>query len=219
MKKVIGIILWIIVVLLGIRLAGIALVYFFHGTDYEFLNLKQDLLHNTTWFVAFYLHLLGGALAVLSGMAAFFTKWIKPSSKGHKILGKIYFISIMFVGGPTGFYLGFYAEAGYLATIGFIGMSIAWMLPTFISVYKVTKGDVEGHHKWMIRSYSMTLAGVTLRLMTPLGIHWLGWTYDTTFIVTAYVPWMFNLGLAEIIILFKRESIKALANQYNLAKA
>lgn len=211
--------MWIVVVLLAIRLVAIALAYFTFQSDYEFLLLKQDLLHNLTWKVAFYLHLIGGAAAVLTGTALYFTRWIKPSSKTHKILGKIYFIAIMFVGGPTGLYLGFYAEAGYLATIGFIGMSLAWMIPTFISVYQVTKGNIEGHQKWMIRSYAMTLAGVTLRLMTPLGIHLLGWSYDTTFIVTAYIPWMFNWGLAEVIIYLKRHSIALLASQFQTRKA
>lgn len=218
MKKVVSTLLWIIVVLLAIKLVAIALSYFSFVSDYKFLKLKQDLLHNLTWKVAFYLHLIGGAAAVLSGTALFFTDWIKPSSKIHKILGKIYFISIMFIGGPTGLYLGFYAEAGYLATIGFIGMSTAWMVPTFMSVYKVTNGDVEGHHKWMIRSYAMTLAGVTLRIMTPFGIHALGWSYDTTFVITAYLPWMLNLGIAEMVIFLKRDTIKALAIKYKIVQ-
>lgn len=208
--------LWIVVILLAIRLVAIALAYFSFDTDYEFLLLKQDLLHNMTWKVAFYLHLVGGVAAIITGTLAFFTQWIKPSSGTHKILGKIYFIAIMFIGGPTGLYLGFYAEAGYLATIGFIGMSVAWMLPTFISVQRITKGDIVGHHKWMIRSYALTLSGVTLRIMTPLGIHFLGWGYDTTFIITAYIPWMFNWGLAEAVIYLKRNKIALLANSLKL---
>lgn len=219
MKKILSIILWGIVVLLAIRLVAIAVAYFNFQSDYEFLVLKQDLLHNLTWKFAFYAHLAGGSIAVLSGMAGFFTKWIKPSSTGHKIIGKIYFISIMFIGGPTGLYLGFYAEAGYLATIGFIGMSTAWMVPTFISVYKITKGDIAGHHKWMIRSYSMTLAGVTLRIMTPLGIYFFNWSYDFAFVITAFIPWMFNLGLAELIIYAKRNTIELLATQFKISKA
>jgi hypothetical protein len=218
MRKILAILLWIGVVLLAIKLTAIAVTYFFTGTDNEFLLTKQDLLHNLTWKVAFYGHLLGGSVAVVSGTLAFFIQWIKPSSKGHKILGKIYFLSIMFIGGPTGLYLGFYAESGYLATIGFIGMSCAWMVPTFIAVYKITKGDIAGHHKWMIRSYSMTLAGVTLRLMTPMVIYFLEWSYDTTFIVTAYVPWMFNLALAELIIYLKRDQIISLASTLKITR-
>ncbi len=219
MKRVVQIILWGIVVLLAIRLVAIAVPYFGFQSDYEFLVVKQDMLHNLTWVIAFYVHLAGGAVAVLMGTALFFTKWIKPSSRTHKIMGKIYFIAIMFFGGPTGLYLGFYAEAGYLATIGFIGMSVAWMLPTFISVYKVSKGDVHGHYKWMIRSYSMTLAGVTLRIMTPIGIYFLNWSYDTTFIITAYLPWMFNWGLAETIIYLKRNSIHQLASALTVQRS
>ena len=102
MKKIISTVLWIIVVILAVRLAAIAIAYFNFDSDFEFLLLKQDLLHNMTWRVAFYLHLAGGATAVLTGTALFFTKWIEPSSKTHKITGKIYFIAIMFIGGPHG---------------------------------------------------------------------------------------------------------------------
>jgi len=216
MKKIIAIILWSTVVLLAIRLIGIALAYFSFQSDFEFLVVKQDMLQNMIWKAAFYLHLLGGAAAVLTGLLAFMTNWIKPTSLTHKIIGKIYFITIMFIGGPTGLYLGFYAESGYLATIGFIGMSIAWMFPTFMAVYKITKGDIAGHYKWMIRSFALTLAGVTLRIMTPLGIHLLDWSYDFTFIITAYVPWMFNWALAECIIYFKRERIALFAQEIKL---
>jgi len=218
MKKVISYILWIAVVLLAIKLVAIAIAYFNFETDYEFLKQKQDLIHNKTWLVAFYLHLLGGGVAVLTGTALFFTRWIKPSSKLHKFMGKIYFISIMFVGGPTGLYLAFYAESGYLATIGFIGMSAAWMVTTFVSVAKITKGDVKGHYKWTIRSYATTLAGVTLRIMTGLGIEYLHWDYDTTFLITAYVPWLMNLGFAEIVILLKSKSIDLVSTKYAINK-
>ena len=55
MKKIIGVIVWIVVVLLAIRLVAIALAYFSFDLDYDFLEQKQVLLHNTTWVVAFYL--------------------------------------------------------------------------------------------------------------------------------------------------------------------
>jgi hypothetical protein len=206
-KKIFSNILWIVVVLLAIKLIAIAISYFSFKTDHEFLLVKQDMLHNFTWVLAFYIHLLAGAISVLTGLSLFFSKWIRPSSTLHKIIGKIYFISIMFFAGPTGLYLGFYSEAGYLASIGFIGMSLAWMIPTFMSVYTVSKGNVAGHYKWTIRSYAMTLAGVTLRIMTPIGIHYFNWSYDFTFIITAYIPWMFNLGLAEIIIYTKQHKM------------
>ena len=210
MKKIIGYILWIGVILLGLRLVAIAISYFSFDQEYDFLLVKQDMLHNLTWKIAFYVHLFGGAIAVLTGLSLYFVNWIRPSSKLHKTLGKIYFIAIMFFAGPTGLYLGFYAEAGYLASIGFIGMSLAWMIPTYMSVHKIAKGDIIGHYKWTIRSFSLTLAGVTLRIMTPLGIYLLKWDYDTTFIITAYVPWMFNWLLAEVIIYLKQPKYDSL---------
>ena len=93
------------------------------------------------------------------------------------------------------------------------------MVPTFMSVYKITKGDIIGHHKWIIRSYALTLAGVTLRLMTPFGIHVLGWSYDEAFIITAYIPWMMNWSLAEVVIWVRRKHIETLASTITLKQA
>ena len=88
MKKIFTIILWSIVVLLAIRLIDMGLSYFSFQSYFEFLVVKQDMLQNMICTAAFYLNLLGGALAVLTGSLAFMTNWFKPTSSAHKNIGK-----------------------------------------------------------------------------------------------------------------------------------
>ncbi|NOQ70691.1 MAG: DUF2306 domain-containing protein [Crocinitomix sp.] len=208
MKKGIKYLLWAIVAVLAINLVLIAASYMTFDPNHKFLNLKQHLIGNPIYRGNFYVHLAFGIVAVITGFALFFDKFIRFSSKRHKQFGKLYIISILLLTGPTGLYLSFFAEGGWLASIGFILMSGMWMLITYIAFSKILKGDIRGHYKWMIRSYCFTLSGITLRLMTPLCVYWFGMDTELTFILTAYLPWIFNLLLGEVIIYFNQNSIQ-----------
>lgn len=201
MKKLIIYILGITVVVLAIMLVAIAMSYFTFDSDYHFLKSKQHMLSNNIWKVSFYTHLLFGSIAILAGTPLFIKKLIRFKSKLHKTLGKIYIVSILFITGPTGLYLAFYAEGGSWASLGFVLMSFAWMIPTYIAYKKIREKDFVGHYRWIIRSYCMTLSGVTLRIMTPIGSHLIEFDYDTNFIFTSYACWIFNILLGELILL------------------
>jgi len=201
---------WFIVIFLAVCLAGIALSYFDFDLTRSFLGSKQEMVGNKIWLVAFYLHLFFGAIVTLIAIPLFFSKLIPFKAKLHKHLGKVYIGSILFISGPTGLYLAFFAEGGQFATIGFILMSMAWMIPTYIAFQRIIKGDVQGHYNWMIRSYAMTLSGVTLRLLTPIASRYLNFDYDTTFIVSAYAPWIINLLIGEILVFINKKRFQTL---------
>mgnify|MGYP000474700764 CR=1 FL=1 len=208
MKKVGFYLLWAIVAVLAINLVLIAASYMTFDPNHKFLNLKQHLIGNPIYKGNFYVHLAFGIVAVITGFALFFDKLIRFSSKRHKQFGKLYIISILLLTGPTGLYLSFFAEGGAVASVGFLLMSSIWMLLTYIPFSKILKGDIQGHYKWMIRSYCFTLSGITLRIMTPLFVYWFGIDTETTFMLTAYLPWIFNLLLGEVIIYFNQHQIK-----------
>lgn len=170
------------------------------------------MLVNKLWLLFFYIHLLFGVIATLTGLILFFPRLIAFKSKLHRLLGKTYVIAILFFTGPTGLYLSFFAEGGQWASLGFIMMSIAWMLPTYIAFKKITQKDIKGHYRWMIRSYCMTLSGVTLRIMTPIGSLFVGLEEDTNFIISSFV-WIFNIILGELILLTnQKQETKILAS-------
>lgn len=189
-------------------LVVIAALYFSFDTDYNFLLSKQEMLDNPIWLTSFYIHLAFGIISVIAGFILFFNRLVRFTSKLHKQIGKLYIISILFLTGPTGFYLSFYAEGGALASIGFIMMSFFWMYLTYMAFAKIIKGDIQSHYKWMIRSYCFTLSGITLRLFTPIGVQIFGLDYETNFIFSAYIPWMLNLAIGELLIYLNRKSIK-----------
>lgn len=208
MKKIGIYILWAIVAFLAINLVLIAASYLTFDSNYKFLNLKQHLTGNTLYMGNFYIHLIFGIVAVITGFVLFFKRIVPFKSKRHKQIGKLYMVAILFLTGPTGFYLSFFAEGGALASIGFLLMSGLWMAITYTALHKIIQGNIQSHYKWVIRSYCFTLSGVTLRLMTPAGIHLFNLDVETNFILMAYLPWIFNLLLGEVIVYFNRHQIK-----------
>lgn len=203
---------YLLVVFFALALVTVAVQYFSFDQQHHFLQMKGRMLHNPIWLTAFYVHLAFGVVAVLSGLPLFFNRLIAFRSKLHKNLGKLYVISILFLTGPTGFYLSFQAEGGWIATIGFLIMSFLWMLITYIAFKKiVVDKDIVGHNKWMIRSYCFTLSGVTLRIFTPLAMYYWEWNEMTVLHLAAFLPWIINLMIGECILIINQKNIHTLS--------
>ena len=211
LRKAVFYLAWGIVLILSACFVLLALSYFNFDLENKFLGSKVRFLGNKLWLVSFYVHIAFGAIAVITGALLFFKRIVHYSSKVHKWIGKVYILSILFITGPTGFYLAFFAEGGPFATVGFMLMSFAWMVPTYMAYHKIRKGDIRGHYKWIIRSYCMTLSGITLRLITPVGTHIMELDYQTNFVMTSYACWMINIALGELILLANRNQLNNLS--------
>lgn len=201
--------LWFLVIFFAAYLSTIALSYFSFDLNYEFLKAKRDLIDQPLWLVFFFVHLFFGATATMSGWPLFFKRLVHYKSIWHKRIGKLYVYSILLFTGPTGLYLAFFAEGGHWSTLGFVLMSLAWMFPTYQAFHYIVNGDLKAHYQWIIRSYCMTLSGVTLRLFMVFGAKVDTWTEETTYILSAYV-WIFNVILGEIILYFNRSQLEQL---------
>lgn len=207
MKKLSGIDIlfksaWLLLSLASIFLFFITASYLNFCSDCNFLLKKQDLVYNSFWRTAFYLHITGGMLAVISGPLQFVKAFRKRFMPAHRVLGKIYLAGILFLAGPTGLFMAFYAEGGTFSVIGFLFMAFSWLITTWLAYESIRKRDIAAHRNWMIRSFALTLAAVTLRTWVPLTTYWLG--IDTEMIVewSAWFSWIPNLIVAELLIRF-----------------
>ncbi len=204
MRNLIFYSLWLMVIYFALYLSAIALSYFSFDMNFGFLKAKQDMLSNKLWVVFFFVHLFFGATATMTGWPLFFKRLVAFKSDWHKRIGKVYIYSILLFTGPTGVYLSFFAEGGHWATVGFLLMSMAWMFPTYMAFYFIINKNLKQHYRWIIRSYCMTLSGVTLRLFMPFGAKVVQWEEETTFIISSYV-FILNIILGEIILLFNKK--------------
>lgn len=191
---------WATLTLLSIFLFGITTLYFSFCSDCNFLLKKQDVVFNPYWRTAFYIHITGGMLAIITGPWQFLRAFRRKFMQVHRLLGKVYLAAILLVAGPSGQFMAFYSEGGVLSTIGFLIMSVLWLWTTWMAYATIRKRDILAHRDWMTRSFALTLAAVTLRIYVPLASS--VWHWHPEFVVesSAWLSWIPNLIVAEILI-------------------
>ena len=112
----------------------------------------------------------------------------------------IYWISILLVGAPGGFYAAINAMGGFPSQLGFTLLAICWFSFTLVALLAIKRGETQRHQKWMIRSYAITYAAVALRLYLPLFTGAFGMPFMEAYVAIAWLCWVPNLFVAEWII-------------------
>lgn len=191
---------WFFFVFLAIGVGVYPALYFIVDAKIGLLQAKSDaVLASQIWWGAFYTHISFGAVTLIVGWSQF-SKSIRAKRIGlHKILGKIYLIGIAFAG-SAGFYLALHANGGVIAQIGFGGMAICWLTTSALAYITIRKGEIMAHRKWMIRSYSLAFAAVTLRLWLPFFEFALGMGFDESYTIISWLSWVPNLFVAQYFI-------------------
>lgn len=193
---------------LSFLLFGITFMYWNFRPDVNFLLTKQDVVFDPFWRTSFYIHIAGGMLAIITGPFQFIKVLRKRNLGLHRLIGKIYVASILFIAAPTGLYMAFYANGGVYSSLGFILMSILWFYTTYMALTTIRKRKVQEHANWMVRSYAMTFAAVTLRLWVPFLSIVIDMEHMKVIIITAWISWLFNLIAAELLIRMKLQPLK-----------
>lgn len=191
---------WGVMTALAAFLFGITALYFSFRSDINFLLEKQDLVSNVLWRSAFYIHITGGMLAILIGPFQFLKPLRRRRMALHKKLGKLYIGAILFVAGPSGLYMAFFAEGGWLSSLGFTVMAFLWMWTTFRAYETIRRRDYNGHVRWITRSYALSFAAVTLRLYVPIATFGFDIPEDFVIVSSAWLSWIPNLLVAELIL-------------------
>ncbi len=175
------------------------------------LNTKDaSLFTNLIWQVAFSTHIYFGGIALLCGWIQFL-KSVRSKHLGfHRLIGKIYVISII-LSGTGGFIISYYATGGTITGVGFASLALLWITTTILGYLKVKQKNWKAHQNWMIRSYSLTFAAVTLRLWMPIIMILFGLEFMATYKIVAWLSWIPNLILTEFFI--KKISRKVYKNK------
>ncbi|GAB4030952.1 DUF2306 domain-containing protein [Spirosoma jeollabukense] len=171
-----------------------ALTYFIPSFQSPFLQHKP--LDNTLWRVAFWTHVGLGALALALGPFQLSAKWRQRNLNLHRQLGKLYVISIL-VASVCAFYASFFADTGWIASLGFALLAVAWFYTTLRAYQTIRQKQVDQHRAWMYRSYAVTLAAVTLRIILPVELALLGLPFSLAYPIVAWLCWVPNLIVVE----------------------
>ena len=145
--------------------------------------------------LAFVAHVTAAPMALALGAAQVFGAWQARRPGLHRWVGRSYAAAIV-VAALSGLVLGLFSPGGPIAAAGFAGLSLAWLVSTGLAVRFALARDIARHRRWMIRSFALTFAAVTLRLYLPAFIA-SGMSYAQAVPFVAWLCWVPNLAVAE----------------------
>ncbi|MCV9385865.1 DUF2306 domain-containing protein [Reichenbachiella ulvae] len=190
--------LWYLLCFLCTIIGLYPLIYLTQNANAGFLSSKPvDLLNESLWQWAFYIHIALGGLALLIGWPQFIQKLRSKYLNWHRRVGRVYVLSVL-LSGVSGIYIGLYANGGWVSSLGFMTLGFLWVYSTANAYFKVKLGSLEKHEEWMIYSYALTMAAVTLRIWLPI----LALSLDEFIVaykIVAWLCWVPNLAVAIII--------------------
>jgi len=149
------------------------------------------------WAVA--AHLAGGIVAIAVGPWQLNTRLRGRAIVVHRWMGRAYVAAVL-VGGAGALELAPLSQEGLVTHVGFALLGTLWIAATVQAYRFIRAGDLDAHRRWMIRSFSLTLAAVTLRIWLPLELA-AGIPFHDAYQVVSWVCWVPNLVVAEWMVL------------------
>lgn len=182
---------WYVMTALALIVASYAMVLLFVS------QARPPFLHGRTGFMslAVVLHFAGGGLALALGAFQLNTNLRSRRLQLHRVMGRMYVVSVL-VGGVSGFRMALASQGGIVAHLGFGLLAVVWLFTTIRGFLRIRAGDDVEHRAWMIRSYSLTFAAVTLRMYIPLSLV-AGVPFEIAYPAISWLCWVPNLVVAE----------------------
>jgi len=145
-------------------------------------------------------HVLSGMIALLIGPFQFVGRIRRRFVRVHRFMGASYVASATGLG-VSGLILAPTAYTGVVASVGFTVLDLAMLFTTWTAVRMIFANRFGDHRRWMIRSFSLIMAGVMLRVWVPIygalaaaGI--VNFSFETAYAAIAWLCWVPNLLLA-----------------------
>ncbi len=150
------------------------------------------------------LHIAGGLTALTVGLVQIWLGLTGRTRGQHPNLGRIYVVGVL-LGSCGAYYLALtLAPKVAVYGLGLFMLATAWLITTGMAILAIRRRDYEQHREWMIRSYTVTFAFVTFRLVNQ-------WLADLHFAspddidtIMAWACWSIPLLVAEPLLQWRR---------------
>lgn len=169
--------------------------------SWRFLGLGLDLSfpgfedHLAARRMVFTLHVALAPVALALGGFQFLSGVRTRRPVLHRWTGRLYAICVA-ISGFAGLWLALFAPGGWIAGLGFGLLAILWLVATAKAVLHARRREFAQHRLWMVRSFALTFAGVTLRLFLA-GYILSGVSYVDASPVLAWICWVPNILIVE----------------------
>ena len=146
----------------------------------------------------------GGLVALSVGVIQLWLGLTGRTTSLHRTLGRVYLGGVA-VGSAGGLYLALTIEPKYFAyATGLFMLSTAWVLTTAMAYAAIRRGQQQQHREWMIRSYTVTFAFVSFRLIEKLVLPWHIAADEEIDSMMAWACWSVPLLLVEPLLQWRR---------------
>jgi uncharacterized membrane protein len=185
----------VVMAVLAIGIAGYAaLVLFIPGFGAPFVAARR-----VTMPLVLSSHLAGGLTALALGPWQLNGRFRRRHLRLHRWMGRTYVTAVL-LGGLGALGLARVSEEGFVTHVGFGLLAVLWLIATLMAYLRIRARDQVAHRQWMIRSYALTLAAVTLRVYLPLSLA-IGMSFTDAYQAVSWFCWVPNLVVAEWMIL------------------
>lgn len=177
------------------------LAYFFIQRIPRYFVLTPESYGNSWPHVSWLLpHIIAGLLAAILGPLQFWPKIRRDYLPFHRIAGRLYVVAVL-AASIASLGLSFRLSVNNAAYAGgLIGLAGAWILTTGLAFVAIRRKNLTQHKQWMIRSYVVTFAFVTFRLLDDTLSH-RGLVPEHEFYsILAWACWAVPLLLTEAIL-------------------
>lgn len=186
---------WLFTLMTLLSVATALVSYRYLGkADYIPAQIQAN-AHFNPWLAV---HVAGAATALLLGPVQFMPVLRLRRLRLHRWIGRVYVLGCT-VGAISGFVLALGASSGALTSAGFGALALAWLVATSLAWWRAVQRRIADHRTWMIRSFALTLAAVTLRLYLPIA-EILQLPEVASYQLISFLCWVPNLLLAQVFI-------------------
>ncbi len=187
---------------LGIALYALS---FLIARERMFPPLLADSFRARPWGI--YPHALFGSIALILGAVQFWRNLPYGHPALHRALGKIYVVAVIGTG-MAGLYMSFFSYGGAVTHAGFGLLALSVLSTTAIAYVQIRRGNVAVHREWMLRSFALIFAAVTLRIELPILIT-VFHDFAPAYSIVSWLCWVPNLAIAEIYVRTSRSRNRA----------
>jgi uncharacterized membrane protein len=151
---------------LSVAIAAVSARYFSFNPHLAAEPFQSRVAGHDPWL---FLHIGGGVLSLAVGPFQF-SRWLRVQHLAlHRWIGRLYLAAVA-IGSVAGFRIALESQGGLPTHYGFGMLALLWLFTTAMAYRRILQRHVQSHREWMIRSFALTFAAVTLRIWLPLSI-------------------------------------------------
>jgi len=157
------------------------------------------------------MHITAGMVALLTGPWQFWTDFRARYVRLHRWTGRV-FLSSVAVGALCAYRMAAGTTFGWGFGFGLGVLASAWLTTAAMAYYAILRRRIQIHKEWMVRTYVVTFAFVTFRVLTEYGPTSHLRPYDDLMVTATWASWVLPLLATEVILQLRRMRSPGLSN-------